>query len=59
MFPSWLGYSETQELKLPAEAYTIEPGQDEQHWVCRDKATGAAEYDGIGPIRIVDEPIPF
>ncbi len=59
MYPTWLGYSETMELQLPAEAYTIEPGEGDERWVCRDKATGVARYNGIGPIRIVNEPIPF
>lgn len=59
MYPTWLGYSETMELKRPAEAYAVEEAEDGDRWVCRAKDDGAVAYDGIGPIRIVDEPIPF
>ncbi len=59
MYPTWLGYSETMELQLPAEAYAVEELADGDRWVCRAKDDGTVAYNGIGPIRIVNEPIPF
>lgn len=57
LYPSWLGYSETHALGRPADAYTIE--RDGDAWVLRLNDSGIEEYRGIGPIEIVDEPVPF
>jgi len=59
MYPTWLGYSETLELQRPADAYAVEEAEGGDRWVCRTKDDGTVVYDSIGPIRIVDEPIPF
>ncbi|MDT0137741.1 hypothetical protein [Acidovorax sp. PRC11] len=57
LYPGWLGYSETIELPDEPGAYSIE--EDAESWVLRHNDTGAEQYRGLGPIRIVDEPIPF
>lgn len=59
MYPSWLGYSETMELQFPPEAYEVQETAGGDQWICRVKGDGAVAYEGPGPIRIVDEPIPF
>lgn len=59
MYPTWLGYSETLELERPPGDYVIEEVEGGDRWICRAKDDGSVAYKGIGPIRIVDEPIPF
>ncbi|WP_139222859.1 hypothetical protein [Paracidovorax wautersii] len=59
MYPTWLGYSETLPLERPADAYVIEEIAASGRWICRAKDNGSVAYEGAGPIRIIDEPIPF
>lgn len=57
LYPTWLGYSETLELPLPVEAYEVV--EDGDQWVLRTLDGGVESYRGIGPIKVVDEPLPF
>lgn len=57
-YPSWLDYPETMALPQPREAYEIRQIEG-YRWMLTERATGAHVYHGIGPIQIVDQPIPF
>ncbi len=55
--PTWLGNTETLPLPLWRAAYKIAHTDD--LWTLRIVHGGMLVYQGIGPIELVDEPLPF